>query len=271
VNCYFDTSIYNKILDSPDKDSIIKKIKRKRITAIPSLVNLCEILRTKDVDRKHSLLSIYHEIRNDYHALKPYPFLLKDATIALQEGNLYVDVNMPVIIDEETEQLCGDVLKDAGKVFDEYALKARKWLFEDLKITTPPDVRTFFKISYDKKRIPLWIKIFKEACNEMGIKELNLNDNLIMQFVTDPKSFWKYYLDTKLLIFHRRAMRTEGYSKKSNPGGADLEQAIYLCWADIYVIQDGPFYEFMKELKTIRNFNKEIFDYDEFLKYFLQS
>ena len=52
MNCYFDTSIYNQILDDHDKDLVIKKIKRQHITAIPSLVNLCEILQTPDEGRK---------------------------------------------------------------------------------------------------------------------------------------------------------------------------------------------------------------------------
>lgn len=267
MNCYFDTSIYNQILDDPDKDLIIKKIKKERITAIPSLVNLCEILKTKDVGRKQNLLSVYHEIRDDYHALKPFTNLLRDATLAIQKGNVYIEVNMPVVIDGDTEQLCRDALKDAGEEFDEYALKAREWLFEDQRITIPPTARAFFKISHDERMIPIWIELFKGACDGMGIRELNLNDDLIMQIITDPKSFWKYYLDTKLLIFHRRAMRTEGHGKKSNPGGADLEQIIYLCWADIYVIQDGLFYEFIEELKDINGYQKEILTYVKFKEY----
>ena len=264
VNCYFDTSIYNNILDSPDKDLIINKIKKKNITAIPSLVNLCEILQNKDLSRKKSLLGIYHEIRNNYHALKPSTILLRDTIVTLQEGNLYVEMNMPVVINEKTEQDCKEVLKNPGKLFDGYAIKARKWLYKDKKISIPPDVKKFFKISYDEKRIVLWIANFKKACIDMGIKDLKLNDDLIRQFITNPNSFWKYYLDTELLIFYRRAMRTEGYGKKSNPGGADLEQVIYLGWADIFVIQDNNFYNFMKELKDINNYQKEIFTFEEF-------
>jgi hypothetical protein len=267
MNCYFDTSIYNNTLDSSDKDLIIQKIKDKQITAIPSLVNLCELLQTKDKNRKKKLLCVYHEIRNEYHVLKPYTILLRDATEALQEGNLYVEVNMPVAIDEEIEQLCKDALKDVGKEFDDYALKARKWIFEDKGISTPPDVTTFFKNSHEERMAPIWIDLFKGACDGMGIKDLNLNDDLIMQFITDPNSFWKYFLDAKLLIFHRRAMRTEGYSEKSNPGGADLEQIIYLGWADIFVIQDNNFYNFMKELKDINSYPKEIFTFNEFKEF----
>lgn len=268
MNCYFDTSIYNQILDDPDKDSVLESIKKKRITAIPSLVNLCEILQTPIEERKQGLLNIYNEIRDDYHPLKPFPILLRDAVLAIQEGNISVKANMSVAIDGATEQLCKDALKDSGKEFDEYTLKARDWLFSEQGITTLPDVKTFFKASHAKRMNPIWINFFTGACKGLRVKELKLDEKTILRMIKDPKSPWKYYLDTKLLILHRRAMRTEGYGRKSNPGGADLEQGIYMCWADIYVIKDGEFYEFIKELKDILSYTKEIFNYDE-LKEFL--
>jgi hypothetical protein len=267
MNCYFDTSIYNQILDDSDKDMVIELIKKKHITTIPSLVNLCEILKTTDADRKQNLLSVYDRIRNNYHALKPFTRLLRDALIAIQKGNLYIELNMPVAIDDNTEQLCRDALKDPGKGFDEYALKARELFFGDQKITTPPDARVFFQMSYDKRMIPVWIQMIKQLAAGMGIKELNLDSDLIWQIATDPKSFWKYYLDTMLLILHRRAMRTEGHGRESNPGGADLIQGLYLAWADIFVIKDNNFYGFLRELKNIQGYGKEIFTYHEFKHY----
>jgi hypothetical protein len=267
MNCYFDTSIYNQILNDPDKDMVIEKIKKKRITAIPSLVNLCEILQTPEAERKQNLLSIYHEIRGDYHHLKPFTTLLKDTVIAIQEGKIYVEANMPVEIDDITEQLCKNALKDSGKEFDEQALKARKWLFEVKGIENPPDAETFFELSHDERMNPIWIKLFKGACEGLGITEPNLNDDLILQIIKDPNSPWKYYLDTTLLIFHRRALSTKRYGRGTNPGGTDLIQGIYLSWCDIFVIRDGNFYDFMKELKDARGYQKEIFTYGEFKEY----
>lgn len=267
INCYFDTSIYNQFLDDSDKNLVIEKIKKKGITAIPSLVNLCEILQTSDKGRNQSLLNIYHEIRNDYHALKPFTILLKDAVIAIQKGNLYVEANMPVKIDDITEQFCKEALKDTGKGIFESAMKAREWLFKEKEPESLPDAKAFFEQSHAERMNPIWIKLFKEACEGLGIKEIDLNDEAIMQIVTDPNSPWKYHLDTVLLIFHRMSMRTGGYGKKSNPGGVDLIQGIYLSWANLFVIKDNNFYYFMKELKDIQGYQKEIFTYDEFKDY----
>lgn len=267
MKCYFDTSIYNRILDDPDKDLVLQNFKNEQITAIPSLVNLCELLQTANEARKQSLLGIYNHIRDDYHPLKPFPILLKDAVLAVQEGNIDVNSNMPVAIDDTTKQLCAEALKDPGKEFDKYALKARDRVFSGQGVKPPPDAKTFFKASNAKEMNPTWINLFVGVCKGLGIEDPKLDEATILSMVKNPKSPWKYYFDTTLLYFHRRAMRIEGYGKKSNPGGADLEQGIYLCWADIYVIKDGAFYEFMKELKELLGYKKEIFDYDEFKEF----
>jgi hypothetical protein len=234
------------------------------MTAIPSLVNLCELLQTSDEARKQSLLNVYNEIRNDYHPLKPFTTLLKDAVLVVQEGNIDVQANMAVAIDDTTKQLCIEALKDSGKEFDNYALRARDLLFREQRIKPPPDAKTLFEASYAKEMNPVWINLFVGVCRGLGIEELKLDEETILRMVRDPLSPWKYYFDTTLLAFHRRAMRTEGYGRKSNPGGADLEQGIYLCWAEIYVIKDGVFYEFIKELKKLLGYSKEIYDYEEF-------
>jgi len=101
----------------------------------------------------------------------------------------------------------------------------------------------------------------------LGIQEMKLDKDTILRIVKDPNSPWKYHLDTNLLIFHRRAIRTEGHGRRSNPGGADLEQGIYLSWADIYVIRDGKFFDFMNELKEVLGYSKEILNYEEFKIY----
>jgi len=129
MNCCFDTSIYNHILDDPKKELIIEIIKSKRIRAIPSVVNLCEILFTPDKDRKQRLLNIYNEIRDDYHALKPFTELLRDATMGVQKNEDEMKVNMPIPINGDTKEICEKALSNAGEEFDKYALKARDWVF----------------------------------------------------------------------------------------------------------------------------------------------
>lgn len=276
MNCYFDTSIYNKILDDPQKDLIIEGINKRKMTTIPSAVNLCEILSTRDKKRKRSLLNVYHKIRNEYFALKPFTELLRDATLAIQENKDEIEVNYHIEIDKDTEDLCRQITSSAGKEFEKYILGARKFIEkisnkentdeESSNKIKIPDATTFFKISYADNMYEFWIHLFIEAFKGLGIHELKLEGNKIISIINSNYTPWKYYLDSCLLIFYRRAFLSSGYGRKSNPGGSDLEQCIYLFWANIFVIQDGNFYDFLKELDGLRGYNKKIFTYDEFKK-----
>lgn len=278
MNCYFDTSIYNKIFDDPKKDLIIEEINKRGMTTIPSAVNLCELLSTRDKERKRNLLNIYHKIRNEYHALKPFTDLLRDATLAIQQNKEEIEVNYPIKIDKDTEELCRQITSSEGKEFEKYILGARKYIDkissqvnagkENSKQIKIPDVNAFFKISYAENMHQIWIHLFTEACKGLGIHDLKLKGDKIISIIKSYYTPWKYYLDSTLYIFYRRAFLSTGYGKKSNPGGSDLEQSIYLFWADIFVIQDNPFYEFIKEINELREYNKEIFNYGE-LKNFL--
>lgn len=276
MNTYFDTSIYNKILDDPQKDSIISEINERKMITIPSAVNLCEILSTSDEERKRNLLNIYHKIRNEYHALKPFTDLLRDATLAIQENKDEIEVNYPIKIDKNTEDLCRQITSLAGKGFEKYILGGREFLekisskgntdeknSDKIKI---PDAKTFFVISYAEDKKQFWIDTFGKMCEGLGIQSLKLSGDKIISIIDSNNTPWKYHLDSSLLIFYRRAFLSSGYGKGSNPGGSDLEQCIYLFWANIFVIQDGNFYDFLKELDGLRGYNKKIFTYDEFKK-----
>ncbi len=244
MNCYFDTSIYNKVLDDPKKDLIIREINKREMTTIPSAVNLCEILSTSDKERKRNLINIYHKIRNEYHALKPFTDLLRDATLAIQENKDEIEVNYPIKIDKDTEDLCRQITSSEGKEFEKYILGARKFLKEisnkensnQIKI---PDAKSFFKICDAESMHKYWIHLFTEACKGLGIQNLTLKEDEIIRLIQSYYAPWRYYLDSSLYFFYKRAFLQTGYGRKRNPGGSDLEQCIYIYWADIFVIQDN--------------------------------
>jgi hypothetical protein len=45
----------------------------------------------------------------------------------------------------------------------------------------------------------------------------------------------------------------------------DLMQCVYLFWPRRFVVQDGPFYDFLKQLGGLRNYEIKILDYAEFV------
>ncbi len=264
MNGYFDTNIYNRILDDPHKESIIKKIKKKGIIPIPSAINLCEILSTSDENRKNDLVNIYNTIRNNYFPLKPYTWLLKESVEAVEKGMEEIEVNYPIEVNKDTEDLCRKITSNKGIELEKYIQGARKYVQEKIKEMKIADEKSFF--AYADGENDFSISLFDDLCQAMGIKH-NLNRKQILGILQSHSMPWLYILDAFLYLFYRRPFKSEGYGKRSNPEVADLEQSGYLFWADLFVIKDDAFFSFMKELKQLRGYEKEIMNYSEFKKH----
>ncbi len=264
MNCYFDTSIYNHVLDDSDKDSIIKEKNRRGMTIIPSIINLCEILLNNDKKRKKSLLDLYDELKNDFFPLKAPPDLMRDAIVALQQKKKEIQVNYPIKIDEETEEICKELKDNVGIELDKYIKGAREFVENNSDRIKRDNPKNFFDSMNDENFIfQFWINFINDVCIALDV-DLKLTPDEIVSLIQSTYTPWKYYLDSYLYIFFRRGIRPQDYGKKKNPIGFDLEQCIYLYWADIFVIQDRPFYLFLKELNDLREYNKRIFNYSEF-------
>lgn len=264
MNCYFDTSIYNKILDDSHKELIIKRIKKKGLIPIPSAINLCEILSTSDENRKNDLIIIYNTVRNNYFPLKPYTWLLRESVEAVEKGIEEIEVNYPIEVNKYTEDLCRKITSNKGIELEKYIQGARKYVQEKIKEMKITDEKSFF--TYADGKIDFSISLFNSLCQAMGINH-KLNREQILGIIQSHSMPWLYILDAFLYIFHRRPFKSEGYGKRSNPGVADLEQSSYLFWANLFVIKDDAFFSFMKELKQLRGYEKEIMNYAEFKKY----
>jgi len=135
---YFDTSIYNRLLDDPEKDQIIELIGKNSLIVIPSVVNMCELLMTSDPSRKDALIRIYNEIRNDMHPLKPFVWLLKESVEAVQKGLKEWEINYPIEMGQKAESIC-------RKIFNKKE--------EDIK-SSFKNAREFIKNKVNKGKLP---------------------------------------------------------------------------------------------------------------------
>jgi hypothetical protein len=264
MNCYFDTNIFDRILESPSRDLIIKKIKQKGILPIPSASNLCEILSTSNEERKNDLIKAYCQIKDEYFPLKPYPWLLRESVEAVEKEAEKIEVNYHIEINKFTEDVCKELKSIQGIELEKYIQGARKFVQENREKIEIVDEKSFF--AYADRNVDIFINIFNSICDAMGIKH-NLSKGQILGIRFSLNMPWLYFLDAFLYIFFRRAIRPEGYSKKSNPQSADLEQVSYLFCVNLFVTDDGNFREFLKELKEIRGYKQEIFSFSEFMDY----
>ena len=266
-NVYFDTSIYNRLFDDPDKERILRLIKEKSLIIIPSVVNLCELLMTNAPDRRIELIRIYNEIRNDFHPLKLFTWLLKDSVESVQNGLDEWEINYPISIIDETESICRDLISQKGVELEPYLQGARDYIQEVAKREKLSDELQYFAYIDSESGQRILLELFAQICKSLGIV-CQLEEEKILAIIKSPFMPWKYYLESYAYLFYRRAFPDTAYGRKSNPGPSDLEQCAYLFWTGNYVIEDDNFLEFLKRLKAIRNYRVEIMNYSEF-KHFL--
>lgn len=268
-NVYLDTSIYNCLLDDPDKDLILCAAKKRNLIIIPSVVNLCELLMTLDPIRKGNLIRIYNEIRNNFHPLKPFPWLLKESVECVERGVEYLEINYPINVSEETEKTCRDVMNKKGYGLDGYVQGARDYIQEVAKREKLADEHQYFAYVDSKGGEDVSLSLFDKICKGYDPAP-DLDRETKLSIIRSPTLPWKHYLEAHYYFFYRRSFPEEKFGKNRNPGESDLEQCIYLFWASKFVARDGPLLDFLKRLNEIREYDKEIMDYQEFKSFLIE-
>ena len=259
MRCYFDSSIYGYILKDKNKELILKEIKKREIVVVPSVINLYEIVKMPNKRLKQELIKIYDEVRNNYDPLVPDFEILKNWFVARTKRKNKVQINYPIKINSETEELLKIMYSDTKQ--KENALrKARNRVQKRLILNKGNE---FFSIFYDEKILSYLIK---ELCVALGLS-LNITKGEIVILFLEEGSPWVYYLDSIGYEFYKRAISSKSYGRKTNPGSEDLGQCTYLIWADMFVMEDRYFYYFLKELNNLKKYNKKILNFGEFKVY----
>jgi len=269
-NVYLDTSIYNRLLDDAERDRIIGLIKQKNLIVIPSVANLCELLMTTASDRRTRLLRVYNEIRNGFHPLKPSPWLLRESVEAVHKGLDEMGIVYPIDINDETENICRELIANKGSELELYLQGARKYILEAAQSNRFSDDVNFFAYIDSESGQKNMVDLFDQICTALG-KACDLDEVEKLAIIRSSCSPWKYYLESYVYLFYRRAFPDVGYGKRANPGPSDVEQCTYLFWPGYFIVEDGIFLGFLKSLKKIRTYPVEIMDYSEFREFLFHN
>lgn len=263
-NVYFDTSIYNRLLDDRDSGSIINAIKRSALVVIPSVINLCEMLMTADEERRVKLIQLYHDLRDDFFPLKPDVWLLRESVEAVARGAQELGVNYPIELNDQTKEICSQIKKVAGEGIEEALQAARLYVQKTAETERLATEEQYFKyLDSDNGHIVLR-KLFDSFCKALGCQQ-TLGDEEGHYLIRSPEMPWKYFLESTAYLFYRRAFPQDGFGRRAIPGQMDLMQCVYLFWPGRFVVQDGPFFDFLKQLGRLRNYEILILDYAEFV------
>jgi len=263
---YFDTSIYNFLLDDPDKSYLIRIMREKNHIVIPSVVNLCEMLMTRDPKRKIGLIRIYEELRNNRDPLKPYTWLLRESVESIRRGNGEFKIYYPIRINDDTESICRDLISQNKIILEPDLNNARDYIQGVPEKDKPADEKQYFACIESENGTQYLINLFDSICNARNIGS-RLNRDMKIAIIRSPLNPWKYYLESYLYLFYRRAFPKTNYRKYANPGPLDLQQCVYFFWAGKVVIEDNAFIEIAMQLRKLRRYNLEILSYHDFKQF----
>jgi hypothetical protein len=269
-NVYFDTSIYNRLLDDPEKEWLVQQIRANNLIVIPSAVNLCELLMTSDPSRKADLIRTYDEIRNDFFPLMPFTWLLKESVESVERGLDYWTFNYPIDINLETENICRELMSNKGVKLETYIQGARDFIQDVAKKEKLADEFQYFDYINSENGDRILLDMFDQICGALSLS-IQLSEALKLSIVRSPFMPWKYYLEAYAYLFYRRAFPDRNYGKWSNPGDSDLEQCVYLFWAGKFIIEDANFIKFLNRLKELRKYDVEIMNYSDFKNYLIND
>jgi len=265
-NIYFDTVIYNRLNDDSEKDLILRLIKEKNLIVIPSAINLCELLMVSDSARKADLMHIYQTARNDFHPLKPIIWLLRDSVESVERGFDEWEIGYPIEINAENENICRDLVHLKGTAIEPFIEGARDFLQEIKKREELADEIRYFEYIDSENGQKVLIELFSQLLRSMGLVS-KLDKSKIIEILFSPYMPWKYFLDSSVYLFYRRAFLDAGFGRNSNPGPFDIEQCAYLFWAGRFVTEDGALLDFLNRLKKIRNYSADIMNYPGFKQF----
>lgn len=267
-NIYFDTSIYNRLLDDPDRYRLVQIIRNNSFIVIPSVVNLCEMLMTQDQKRKIGLIQIYEKLRNNRDPLKPCTWLLREAVESIRGGNGDFEISYPIRINDDTESICRDLVAQNKNILKPYLNRARDYIQGVPAITWPTDKKEFIAIIDSERGIQYLISMFDSICRIEKI-DSGFDNDIKIAIIKSPVLPWKYYIEGFVFDFYRRAFPKTNYGAHSNSGPLDLQQCVHFFWAGKVVIEDNAFIEFAIQLRKLRSYNLGILSYRDFKQFLL--
>jgi hypothetical protein len=179
-------------------------------------------------------------------------------------GAQELGVNYPIEINDQTKEICSQIKKVAGASIEEALQAARlhvQKIAEKERLATEDQ---YFKYLDSNDGHIVLRELFDSFCKALGCQQ-TLGDEAGHYLIRSPEMPWKYFLESTAYLFYRRAFPQNGFGRRANPGQMDLMQCVYLFWPRRFVVQDGPFFDFLKQLGRLRNYEIMILDYAEFV------
>jgi hypothetical protein len=279
---YFDTSSINWLLDDPQRDLLVAKI-RSHADGHISVFTVAELASTSSEERRNRLLRLAKSISSNWRPLAMPKDLLKRSLDALfkQEGNIDASIGRewegvlaalsnPELIDEEDYKEVSQWKNQEEDWYQNMHDEGRPYIQEALANLPPKERGLFYSkpsktLRFFAQNEEYMVNLISGMASRCGYHKIP--ERFVWEIMKSEE--WRLFLSGMSYGFFLRSVQREGFNKKKNPGSIDTQQAIYLTGCDIFTTADWDQHRMMRWLLPLGYRKRRVLHFDRLKQAFL--
>ncbi len=295
MRIYFDTSVFNGIVDSPEASLLVEKLRSKYSVLLSSL-NLGEMLQTTNPTRRLKLFIVASRVADgaltasNSLLLTPMQIIrncLIEYTSNHKENDLFfvhdeiekhparrLLMNPSEVLDEVFVNETRNELSKVEPVHhrrlvegrEDFQIRMQDFQTGDKQVISRGRVSVLRHFLNDTSLLSSLINSLMDRFEEIE-KKINGHELLILK----RYDFIRYFAAVHLIEIYDRQIKQDKFGKRHNPGWADNNQIPYLAATDIFVTRDK---NQLDRVRLVSRFGQRrvcVWSYDRMIKEVLLS
>lgn len=242
----FDTSAWNHVLDDPERDMILEKL--RSVAIVPTALAIAEIGATEDPERRLALLRLIKNVGCDHRPLAtPNQLIIaacqgyarRDRALTLNAGNdaegAWIALNKPELVSDAAQRMALEFKRERENLLGQFTQGLRQELnvvFEN-GVKRPRSMAALIR-HYSQNDDFLYEVV--NPIYERAVGQPLGRDELWRLLNSLPH--WRMFLMSYACAIYQRAVKQEGFGRRNNPGYLDLWSATYLPCCEVFVTGD---------------------------------
>ena len=268
---YLDTNVYNAILDHPEKDLIIGKLRQASFAVIVSPWNVEEFAHEQNSKRRNALCSLALEVCNDQIFITSKKLMRKEVELAGNGQSIDIEsmlkrvtiINNPLVlilegsIIEQAPQRLFEQAKNEKRSFKQTMKKNKGLVVDKWRPYKDLPFEKFQKSALKNKEgkqmiADVMVDLVEHSLPDKAIEDLGLMPGL--------SNYIKYWWG--LIYYH---VIQDGKPKWGD--NVDLHHSVYVGYSDIFVTNDRDF----RDLAQIVAESAECLSLDDFFREYIYA
>jgi hypothetical protein len=273
-----DTSAWNALFDDLKRDQLVEILRTKVI--LPTTLAISELAATEDPERRHALLRLVKAVGRDIRPLAmPNQLMIlacqgyarRDAVLTLNGGGeaagAWIALNDPGLLDAEAQRQTWEFNQERESIFrhcHESLRSAIQAQFGD-GLARPRSMSSLIR-HYNRNDDFLYEVVNPIYERAVG-KALPRSE---LRPLLNSLPYWPLFLMGYACAIYQRAVSSQRFGHRRNPGNLDLWSATYLPSCDTFVTNDTRQRRVLRVINKSRLRPARIVSYSEWREKFLR-